>query len=156
MQDNTVGDNAVSSVKVQRRTSTVETTATAQAQAAATARAERTIRLQIHGNLEWQDTGVDLQEGQWVQVQANGAWVMFAGIECSANGESNHPFNYFGVQLPIGALIGRVGSGTPFHVGAHLRWNTQHSGRLYLRPNDNDLSDNSGSLRVQVYVEPLG
>jgi len=52
---------------------------------------------------------------------------------------------------PAGALIGRIGTGTPFPIGT----NTQpiqmpNSGRLMLGINDDHVDDNSGNYSVAV------
>jgi hypothetical protein len=54
-----------------------------------------------------------------------------------------------------GALIGRVGeSGAPFLVGKSNRMPVDRAGTLYLRINDDILSDNEGWVEVRIDVQP--
>ena len=53
--------------------------------------------------------------------------------------------------MPVGGLIGRVGTSAPFPIGS----NTQPivmpaDGRLMLGINDNQITDNSGAFTVSV------
>ena len=56
-------------------------------------------------------------------------------------------------DVDIGALVGRVGNGEPFFIGANApSLPVEQSGRLYLGPNDDALTDNRGQFRVVVSV----
>jgi hypothetical protein len=53
-----------------------------------------------------------------------------------------------------GCLIGRIGEGgQPFYVGKHHVSTAGSDGTLYLRINDDIVSDNKGYLTVTVTVE---
>jgi hypothetical protein len=52
-------------------------------------------------------------------------------------------------------LIGRIGeTGQPFLVGTGTRWYADQAGLLYLRIDDDILSDNEGWVTVAVTVTP--
>jgi hypothetical protein len=56
--------------------------------------------------------------------------------------------------VPGGLLIGRIGqNGAPFWVGKGTTVQAQEAGDLYLRINDDILSDNDGWVETQVWVE---
>jgi hypothetical protein len=51
-------------------------------------------------------------------------------------------------------LIGRIGEdGDPRYVGDGMRWRAQNEGMLYLRIDDDILSDNEGFVSVDVRVQ---
>jgi len=55
------------------------------------------------------------------------------------------------LEIPVGALIGKVGNGRPFAIGTQSQpLPMPASGRLMLGVNDNALDDNSGSFTVVV------
>jgi len=55
---------------------------------------------------------------------------------------------------PAGALIGRVGNGRPFAVGANTEVTMSDSGQLFFGVNDSNPTDNSGSFQVQFSRTP--
>jgi hypothetical protein len=60
----------------------------------------------------------------------------------------NAPFR----DKPAGALIARVGIGTPLFLGERGQVRVSNTGRLYLSVNDDYLQDNSGEYRVALTV----
>jgi hypothetical protein len=53
-----------------------------------------------------------------------------------------------------GVLIGRIGEeGDVLHVGRRARWRAVEEGFLYLRINDDILSDNEGYVTVEIEVK---
>ena len=53
----------------------------------------------------------------------------------------------------LGALLAIIDGIEEFEVGSHAAFQAQRSGWLSLTINDNDCSDNWGSLRVEVTTE---
>ena len=53
------------------------------------------------------------------------------------------------------ALVGRIGFGEPFEVGTEKQVVAQELGQLYLRINEQPVSDNSGALDVEIVVIPV-
>lgn len=101
------------------------------------------------------DTGVDVRAGQFVAVDATGI-IRSSPDPATAHGPDGDPnpdLRQFNV-IPgnHAALIGRVGSGEPFFVGAHTSFSPTLSGRLELGVNDLDVSTNSGSFEAQITV----
>jgi hypothetical protein len=52
------------------------------------------------------------------------------------------------------ALIGRIGFTEPFEVGNEMQVVAKEMGQLYLRVNEQPVSDNSGVLDVEIVVIP--
>ncbi len=105
----------------------------------------------------WQSLGVRLQPEERVTIRARGEWLYTPGEYHGPEGHARYPAPAF-YPLPHvagGALIGRIGeSGEPFLVGKHTAIYAPEGGTLYLRIDDDILSDNEGWVDVQVDVQP--
>ncbi|MEZ4725658.1 MAG: hypothetical protein R3E79_00830 [Caldilineaceae bacterium] len=112
----------------------------------------------IYAYRDWQSVGVQVHPGETVEIQAEGEWLYTPG---DYHGPKGHPRyaapNFYPIaNVPSGILIGRIGeTGEPFPVGSHTWYATrgnQEQGPLYLRINDDILSDNKGAVVVDVTV----
>jgi serine/threonine-protein kinase len=112
----------------------------------------------VAANQDWQDAKVALTPGETVQITARGQWGPFGnGLFYSADGCGppyctnglNEPNNVCACMIHAG-LIGRIGDGSPFPVGATRELTATQAGELYPRINDRVTSDNEGSLHVTV------
>ncbi len=111
--------------------------------------------LTIYAYRDWQSTSLMVQKDQWIRVRARGEWVYTPGEWHGANGHARFrsPAFYPLPGVPGGALIGRIGdNGKPFYVGANYGGIVADSGMLYLRIDDDILSDNEGQLQIDVQV----
>ncbi len=112
--------------------------------------------LDIFAYRDWQATGVQLELGQPIQIRAQGRWSYTPG---EWNGPGGHtrfraPSFYPVPSVPGGALIGRVGEhGEIFFVGDTLNLRAPLAGQLYLRIDDDILTDNEGKVTVEVKTE---
>ena len=112
--------------------------------------------LTVSSQDRWTDTGIYLEPGQTVTFRATGTIQMsedgsdIADPQGARSGRRapNAPLR----DAPAGALIGRVGNGTPAVLGANGEMRVTRAGRLYLSVNDDELSDNRGEYRVVVTV----
>lgn len=99
------------------------------------------------------DTGIDLRVGARVTVTATGT-VSFStgGAGAGPEGGCTDP----GIYPPTRchALIGRVGDGSPFTIGASYSWTVTSAGRLFLGINDSMYTDNNGSFTATITVQP--
>lgn len=110
----------------------------------------------VDANQRWTDTGIDVQAGETIVVDAQGS----ARLSDDANDTASPEGSQAGRraadapvrQGPAGGLIARVGNGAPTFVGARGSMRASTSGRLYLGVNDDYLNDNSGEYRVNVNV----
>ena len=117
--------------------------------------APRTVT--VSAQSDWVDTGIDLRVNDLVDVTATGRIFYAPGADQFAdpNGSKGRPATP-AAPIPyqdIGALIGKIGDGAPFEVGASLaNFRAATAGRLMLRVNDDKMSDNSGQFRATVTV----
>jgi len=101
----------------------------------------------------WQDTGIVLQQGKPVIIEAKGTWTF----------KMSHQLGPDGIEIPkelrdfnLGALVGVIVTSPdpkdfkPFHIGERKEFTAERTGRLMLRMYDSDPSDNQGQLTVQV------
>ena len=109
----------------------------------------------IYAYRDWQSTGVRINQGDLVAIEAHGEWLYTPG---EYHGPKGHPVFPAPRFYPIsdgsgGALIGRIGENGPrFIVGAGLNTQAREHGILYLRINDDILSDNDGWVAVHIDV----
>jgi hypothetical protein len=110
----------------------------------------------VYAYRDWQSMGVQVQPGDRVVIEADGTWLYTPDEYHGPAGSRRYraPTFYPLPGVPGGALIGRIGdTGTPFYVGKHNALEATASGLLYLRIDDDILSDNEGSVAVNVSVQ---
>lgn len=109
--------------------------------------------LEIFAYRDWQRTGIQLTQDQYFTIRAQGEWVYTPG---EWNGPEGHrrfrsPEFYPLPYVPGGALIGKIGdAGQIFYVGAEFSSRASVAGPLFLRIDDDILSDNEGKLEVKI------
>jgi hypothetical protein len=105
----------------------------------------------------WQSTGVRLQANETAEIRATGYWLYTPGEWHDANGHKRYPAPSFYPLTGVagGVLIGRVGESDYVQwVGRRGNVWASEPGMLYLRINDDILTDNEGSLHVSIKVIP--
>jgi len=117
---------------------------------------------------DWVDAGIFITAGKPFTVEAfglmnpcsdtypNGSEICI--FYTPVGGEWAVPYeNDFGIfpgpGLPFMALLGRIGDGEPFYVGAGDTFIAEQDGMLWLTPNDNLRTDNQGVYSVLVWLE---
>jgi hypothetical protein len=111
--------------------------------------------IRIYAYRDWQSTGVRVHEGDTLILKAEGTWLYTPEEYHGPEGHRTYraPSFYPLPSVPGGALIGRIGEeGKPHYVGDRLRWRAQSGGMLYLRIDDDILSDNEGFVTVEIDV----
>jgi hypothetical protein len=125
--------------------------------------------LVIGNQPDWLSSGITVSAGQSFTVQALG--LMNPCSDTYPNGDAICIFytpvgaewvvpyeNQFGVfpgsGLNFMTLLGRIGDGEPFYVGAGGTFTAEESGPLWFTPNDNLRTDNQGAYSVLVLLEP--
>jgi hypothetical protein len=125
------------------------------------------ISIQVPANVPWTDTGINLRQGDSVEVTATGR----VAVETTGRIPPKAPGGFapdcraaaaiyggrFGVfpapQLPCWSLIGRIGAnGIIFEVGARGTFQARRDGRLFLGINDDTLANNAGFWTAAVTV----
>jgi hypothetical protein len=102
----------------------------------------------------WVDTGRTVRRGQQLTFQSTGE--IHFGADPSQVSEPNGKADPSQPTLPlpsagVGAVIGRIGNGQPFLIGAGGPPVTMTgNGRLYIGINDRELGDNSGAFAVVI------
>jgi hypothetical protein len=107
----------------------------------------------VPGNQDWVSTNVSVTRGERVNVTASG--------QVKYGPERDHNASVAGSRLqrnpnapvpnaPLGALIGRVDDGPAFYIGSTRQVTMPADGTLYLRVNDDILTDNSGAFQVRI------
>jgi len=116
-------------------------------------------RIGIYAYRDWQSTGVYVRQDDLLTVEAEGEWTYTPG---EVHGPEGHriyraPAFYPLPNVPGGVLIGRIGEeGSVFPVGRRMSRRAESDGLLYLRIDDDILSDNEGSVTVEVEVGSPG
>jgi len=109
------------------------------------------IMVRVNGNERWVDTGIDVKGGDRLSVSSSGQVQVTPGSNTTPAGSRIMSNNYPVANIGGGGLIGRVGDGAPFAVGAGNHQITMpEDGRFLLGINDDDFGDNSGAFSVTV------
>jgi hypothetical protein len=118
---------------------------------------EEMAQTQIFAYRGWQSTGVRLQANETAVIRATGQWLYTPGEWHDANGHKRYPAPSYYPMTGVagGVLLGRVGEdGYIQLIGRNGRLYTSEPGMIYLRINDDILTDNEGSLQVSIEVIP--
>jgi serine/threonine protein kinase len=99
----------------------------------------------------WQDTGVDVVEGEAVVLNPKGAWRR-GQQTCSAGGLAQEPRERaVWPQAPLLCLLVRIGDEpTPTPVRQREVFKPKRSGRLFVQANDLDLEGNGDALQLTI------
>jgi hypothetical protein len=113
--------------------------------------------LTIPTDQTWTGTGISVTRGQRIHFRASGT------VRLSENGDDyGTPAGANSGRLagksPLpnvtgGMLIGRVGSGRPFVIGAETEITMPATGELFLGINDDYVRDNSGQFDVEITAQ---
>jgi hypothetical protein len=108
----------------------------------------------VQGNQPWTNTGITVMRREQIAFTGTGD-VMIAATASSGVGGSpavtSSTSRYPVSRAPVGALIGRVGDGPPFEIGANTAPIMMPlAGVLFLGINDDNFDDNTGSYTVTV------
>ena len=104
----------------------------------------------------WTDTALTVRAGDSISIEANGSIQMSGNrrdTAAPAGSDRNAPGALVS-NAPAGMLIGRIGNGAPFAIGARRTVRAPASGRLFLGVNDDYLGDNAGQFEAMVTIEP--
>jgi TPR repeat len=124
------------------------------------------VRVTIRARNGWQSSGVAVHGTGTVEFRAAGRWVFNPGLpavdgdgDCRFSTQGRTMYAYSGPNGCEGQLIGRIGEGRPFVVGAGGSHPVagDENGQIYLVINDDlegaagkGLTDNRGSLAVTI------
>ncbi|TPW22104.1 MAG: hypothetical protein FD126_23 [Elusimicrobia bacterium] len=101
------------------------------------------------------DTGLYVNVGQRLEVNASGVWNTGALGTSGPGGLSGQTSTSAPAgSVDLGALIGRIGGSAWFKVGASTSFISGQSGSLALAMNDANYGDNSAALAVDFHIVP--
>ena len=109
----------------------------------------------VYAYKDWQSIGVQVDPGDRLYIRARGEWLYTPG---EYHGPEGHRYYRAPNTYPIsgiagGVLLARVGDeGRIVTVGRGTSLVVEQTGTLYLRINDDILSDNEGFVTVEVEV----
>jgi hypothetical protein len=108
----------------------------------------------VGGDRQWVDTGINIQAGDNVSINANGQIrVARDGGLMTAQGVASGRTE--GATIPdanVGGLVARFGNSPPVFIGERRTFRAPRAGRLYLGVNDSFFDDNTGQFNVTVNV----
>ena len=111
----------------------------------------------VSATRDWVDTGIVLQAGDVLDITASGQ-IFYAPGRAAAAQAAGAAGRRATASAPmpdveIGALVGRIADGPVFKVGDTLTgYRAPVAGRLFLRVNDDVLTDNRGEFRAAIAV----
>jgi hypothetical protein len=107
--------------------------------------------IRVEANRPWTDSGITVERGERLMVNARGDIMLGTGLSSGVNGTpAVNTGNYPVKTAPAGALIARVGNSAPFLIGSQTEVTMPASGRLFLGVNDDQFQDNVGYWAVGV------
>ncbi|HLO04253.1 MAG TPA: LecA/PA-IL family lectin, partial [Symbiobacteriaceae bacterium] len=111
-----------------------------------------TTQRQMPANAAWYDTGIDVASGSALNISASGLANYGGGNLVNPNGYNWGVNNWLVPNAYALALVGKIGAGPGFNVGASYSSVAATGGRLYLAMNDcvGCFYDNSGFWSVSV------
>jgi hypothetical protein len=108
----------------------------------------------VPGNQAWTTSGLAVRKGDRIAFSATGDIMIAANASSGIGGSpaaTSASIRYPVFNSPVGALIARVGKGTPFIIGANTQAITMPiNGQLMLGVNDDHFEDNSGTYTVML------
>jgi len=111
----------------------------------------------IYAYRDWQSLGIQVNPGDLIRMRAQGTWLYTPGEYHGPEGHRHYvaPNTYPINRVAGGVLLGRIGEdGYPFIVGRGGTFVADQRGFIFLRINDDILSDNEGYVTVEVIVTP--
>jgi hypothetical protein len=108
----------------------------------------------VGGDRQWVDTGIDVQAGDNVAINASGQIRVArdGGLMTAAGIDSGRTEGATIPNARVGGLVARFGNSPPVFIGESRTFRAPRAGRLYLGVNDNFFDDNTGQFNVTVDV----
>jgi hypothetical protein len=106
-------------------------------------------------NQPWTNSGIDVRRGDVIHFRASGNVALSQNPGDYATPAGANDGRMAG-NSPLpgvtgGLLLGRVGNGRPFAIGAESDVTMPANGRLYFGVNDDDVRDNTGNFVVDMF-----
>ena len=117
------------------------------------------VSFKVDSKKTWQNTGRFMENGDMVNITANGSWSPAAAMNVWSGPEGNILWSVEVAGIPGGALMAKIGhDGKPFLIGTTRTFRAQDYGMLYLAMNDSFsyLFDNQGEIEAEIYSNNSG
>ncbi|NIM91026.1 MAG: M48 family metalloprotease [Candidatus Aminicenantes bacterium] len=132
------------------------------------------LTINVLGNVDWTDTGLDVDIDQQIYFRASGGISLQKGNPLAYCGPDGYNLKTMQQPIPdekIGSLIGKVVKLISieideeteeeirneiekyFYIGSENRVKMEIDGRLFLGINENIVGDNSGEFQVTIFIE---
>ena len=114
------------------------------------------VKVEVVANKMWQNTGVFVENGDIIHVNASGTWSPAPALWSGPEGNRLWAHEVPGITGC--ALIARIGhDGHPFHIGISQTFRAEDYGMLYFAMNDpfRYLYDNNGKVIAEVHTSSL-
>lgn len=117
--------------------------------------ASRDVTVTVPGREVWSDSGLDVSRGDRLRFSASGKVNLSRTQVTGPEGVNISDPQKMMPTRPTGGLIGVIGDDNDdfIFIGATAEVVAQHSGRLFLMVNENNLDDNSGAFTVRIQVQ---
>jgi hypothetical protein len=124
--------------------------------------AKSSITVQVPATTKWFNSRIQVKAGNQITIVASGNASTLKTSKTSQSGPAGQKVLCGSVKTApppcalnyakYGALVGKIGYGTPFLIGKKLTFTASTSGTLYLSVNDNlkYYADNKGGYKVTV------
>jgi Ca2+-binding EF-hand superfamily protein len=114
-------------------------------------------QFRVNSQTRWTDTGINVRQGDIIRFQTTGQ-IQLSDNSSDMAGSAGALSRRTAPDAPIsgvfaGALIGKIGSYSPFAIGDQGQITAPVSGHLYLGVNDDYLQDNRGEFIVNLSVD---
>lgn len=112
------------------------------------------MTVHVTANQPWTDTGLLVRQGESIAFSASGTIEFGKDMSAGPDGNRDLPARvaYPVRNMPVGGLIGRVGTSAPFAIGSTTSPVPMPvNGRLFIGVNDDDHKDNTGAFNVDIY-----
>lgn len=106
------------------------------------------VTFQMSANKPWQDTGIRIQKNGVYLIVVEGQW-KHHGETIEPDGKKGNVWEEYGKGLTSFAVLGKLDNKV-FEIGSKKTFKAPSEGKLFVRVNEGDLRDNSGTLKVMV------
>ena len=121
--------------------------------------------VQVPATVDWQATGITVQPGDRVRIEARGTWshghegYLGYAPHYGPDGYDKSDSTVLMATVNVGTLIGRIGQSAPFAVGRGIEFKSMFHGELFVGMNEqrgpHPHENNKGQLVATIQVTRL-
>ncbi|TNF34398.1 MAG: hypothetical protein EP315_07275 [Gammaproteobacteria bacterium] len=113
------------------------------------------MKVEVESSKSWQNTGVFVENGDIITVNASGSWSPAPALMAWSGPEGNGLWAHEVPGITGGALMAKLGHhGHPFEIGISQTFRAEDYGMLYFAMNDpfRYVFDNSGKVVAEIHT----